>query len=157
MLLEYALGLHTTRMDIGQYCDYLANIIPITMLYLAIKEKRDKVLGGTLTFGQGMKTGVLISLITAAIVTIFWYVYLIAINPLFIELGIEFEKNKMVLSGMSEADVAAKLGSIKSMYSLPMQLGAILIFTPIVGSIYTAIISAILRKKLVLETATVQG
>src|SRR5712692_6702618 len=120
VLFEYALGFHTTKMNIGQYTGYLANIIPITMLFLAIKERRDKINGGTLTFGQGMKTGIIISLITALITTIFMYIYYTAINPRFIELGIEFEKRRLFESGMGDADVAAKLETTKSMYSLPM-------------------------------------
>ena len=147
VLLEYALGFHTTKMAIGQYTGYFSNIIPITMLFLAIRERRDKFNGGTLTFGQGMKTGILISLITAVIATIFMYFYYTAINPHFVELGIEFEKNKLIQSGMSEADIAARLESMKAMYGLPFQLGAILVLTPVVGSVYSAIISAILRRK----------
>ncbi len=147
VLVEYLLGFHSTRMEIGQYTGYLANVIPITMLFLAIRERREKLNGGTLTFGQGMKTGIIISLITAVITTIFMYVYLTAVNPEFMNLGMELQKQKLLQSGHSEAEVTASLESMKTMYSLPFQLGAILVITPIVGSVYSAIISAILRKK----------
>ncbi|MDD8017583.1 MAG: hypothetical protein PHP42_04360, partial [Bacteroidota bacterium] len=38
ILIEYALGFHTTSLEIGQISGYFSNLIPIIFIYIALHE-----------------------------------------------------------------------------------------------------------------------
>ncbi|MGH2575679.1 MAG: DUF4199 domain-containing protein [Ignavibacteria bacterium] len=147
ILLEFILGFHNEKLEIGKYSGYFATIIPIITLYLTIKEKRDMHLNGFLTLGQGIKTGLIVSLISAVITTLFFMIYNNYINPGWMELAMEWEKSQMMQSGASQTEIAEKIKQYETMYSPTNQLLFGFLATVAVGFILSLIISLILKKK----------
>lgn len=148
VLMEYTLGFHNERLDtgIGRYSDYFASIIPIVALFMAIKTKRDKYNKGLLSLKDGLKTGLLISLVSAFITTIFFYIYNNYINPGWIEMALEVEKNNMLAAGASKESIEEKMAQYKGLSSGVAQAASIYFSTVLMGLIYSLIISFILRR-----------
>ena len=74
VLLEHFLGINTTRHDIGQYSRLAGGLVPILGIFFGIRSKRNHELNGVMTFGQGVKTGLLIAVIQTTLTTI-WFLF----------------------------------------------------------------------------------
>jgi hypothetical protein len=146
IFLEFLLGFHTIRMGIGEYSTYFAVIVPLITTYLGIKEKRDKQYNGTLTLSNGIKTGILISLIAAVIAALFITFYFNYINPGFFEHGIAFHTEKLLVKGKTEKDIQHQLKNIRAAYSFINQLLFGIIGTLVTGLIISIGFSLILRR-----------
>ncbi len=122
ILAEYFLGFHTDKMEAGEYAIYFVVIIPLFTIFFGLREKRDLQYGGKISVGNGLKAGLMISLIAAIIVIIFLMLYLNYINPDYSELGVAYYKKKMMLSNRINLQDARELESIKQMFSFINQL-----------------------------------
>lgn len=60
---------------------YLSMLVAMVFVFLGIRHFRDQVNGGLMTFGQGLKVGLLIVLIPAVAFGLFDILYTEAINP----------------------------------------------------------------------------
>lgn len=79
-ILEFALGWHESRADVGRYTAWLALLPPIVAIVFGLRAARRERADG-LSFGAGMAEGTGMSLVFAVAVTIFYYLYFSAINP----------------------------------------------------------------------------
>lgn len=82
-ILEYALGWHTTRADIGAYTGFVGIAFPIAAIMLAIRaERRDR--GGAIAFGPAFAQGIGVALIFSLGAAIGIWLYLTTIHPGFL-------------------------------------------------------------------------
>ncbi|OGG40950.1 hypothetical protein A2118_01690 [Candidatus Kaiserbacteria bacterium GWA2_50_9] len=145
ILLEFALGFHTTRLAIGQFTGYAAVIIPITFLYQGMREKRDTELAGQMKFGQGVRAGFLMSLVAAPIVGLFFYVFVKFLNPHWLELTFEFERAKLLQSGVTAETASQMLEQIKPIFTVQIQVASAFFGTILQGASLSILISALFR------------
>ena len=115
ILAEYFLGLHTNKMEIGEITIYFAIIIPLITICLGIKEKRDKANKGNISIYNGIKTGLMISLISTVILAIFLIIYFNYINPEYTEMGVAYHKTKMIRRGKSSVEIELETEKIRAM------------------------------------------
>src|SRR6185295_8673838 len=101
-MITYLLGLDKT--DTGQYIGYLNIIVIITVMAMAVKERREE-LGGYIEFGQAFSTATMTVLIAAAITAVYTYLYVSVINPGFREYTLQKELEKMEAKGMSQEQI----------------------------------------------------
>ncbi len=146
ILLEYMLGFHTTKMHIGRYSMYLVLLIPILTIYLALKEKRDLQLKGKISINNGIRAGLMISLIASIIISVFLIVYFNYINPQYSELGVAYYKEKIILSDKTLIQQTQELDSIKRMFGFINQLLFGIIGTIGIGLFISLIVSIYLKK-----------
>ncbi len=146
VLLEFLLGFHTTRMEVGQFSGYFSILIPIFALYFGICEKRDKELAGSLRFVEGLKAGFLMILLAALIITAFFYLYNTLINPGWIEHGMVWQQEQLIASGMNETQVTETMSQLRTIYSLQGQLLGAFLGTLLQGLLLSAVITLWLRK-----------
>lgn len=148
-MMEYLIGFHTDleKMDMGQYSGYFSAIIPIVAFTLGIRCKKHTDFNGTLTFKQGIRAGLVITLITAAIISVFFLIYYTLINSDWMTIGYKFEKNKLINEGLSDGQIAEHLTQFKEMYSLPAIVSGAFFGTIVQGGLLTLIITLILRTK----------
>ena len=107
VLAEHLLGFNTTRLDIGEYTQPLIFIVVLVFLFFGIREKRDKDLGGQLTFMQGVKTAFLISVFYALLQAIWFAFYSLVINPEYGTLSIHFQESRSIKPCVSQAETVA--------------------------------------------------
>ncbi|MFT4031370.1 MAG: DUF4199 domain-containing protein [Siphonobacter sp.] len=80
LFMEYALGIQTTTKELYVTIDYLALVPIVTIYVLALRAKRQQQ-AGLLTWGQGFRVGIMLTLIAAAFNPLFNYIYYTLIHP----------------------------------------------------------------------------
>ncbi len=145
VLVEYFLGFHTTKIGQGKYLSYFGVVIPITIIVIAILYKK-KNGDGYLDPKDGMKTGIIISLITGIITTFFMMLYNSYINPEFFNIAMDYQTKLFKEAGKTPEEITAILEQYKANQKLSAQLVSGLIGTPLMGMLPSLIITMILRK-----------
>ena len=73
--------LKNTGQGLQEVAGYLSMLLAMIFIFLGIRHFRDKVNGGYLSFGQGLKIGILIVLIPAVAFGLFDILYTEVLNP----------------------------------------------------------------------------
>ena len=146
ILLEFLLGFHSDKMNMGEYSLYFVVIIPLITIYRGIKEKRDSIFNGAISLNGGIKTGLMISLIAAVITAVFIIVYFNFIDPGFFERGIAYHAEKLLKQKETGYEITDKLMDIKAAFSFVNQLLFGILGTVGIGFIISIIYSFVLRK-----------
>ena len=102
ILLEYALGFHTTRLTLGQYSGYFSTLLPLVALWLLLRE-RQREYGLLFTIFRGLRSGVYASLLTGIVVYCFLVFYNLVINPDWLERALRWKVEQMRAAHDSEA------------------------------------------------------
>ena len=147
MMAEHILGFNSTRLDIGQFTRVFAMVLPIAMIVLGIRDKRNIDFKGKLEVVDGVKCGMMISLISGLLTAIFFVMYGSLINPEYLDHLMAFEKSKMIGQGIPEADIGSKLDAMRTMNTLPIQPMFQFIGSMISGLAISIIGSTILKKR----------
>ena len=145
-LAEHFLGFNSTHMEIGQYTRIFFLILPVVMIVLGIREKRDFDYGGTLDFYDGLRTGVMISAVSAAFAAVFFSVYQYYINPEYLNHLIGFEKSRMIGDGIPAAAIDAKIDAMRTMNSFPILPIFHFVGLAVSGLFVSIIASAVLKR-----------
>lgn len=138
-----------TNYQISEIAGYLIMLISMIFVFIGIKYYRDHVNGGSLTFGQGMKVGVLIVLIPSVAFGLFDILYTKVINPDWMEnYYAKMVENIKKTTAPEKLDATLKnLEMNKEIFSNPLLeflLMAVTVF--IIGFIVTIISSLALRR-----------
>jgi di/tricarboxylate transporter len=126
-------------------------IIAFSLIFVGIKNFRDKYNGGVISFGKAFKVGFFITLIASVIYVIVWLVEEHFFFPDFMEKYTAYEINKLQANGISATKLAAEIKELqqaKEMYNNPA-IKILMTFAEIlpVGLVVTLISSLILKKK----------
>lgn len=121
VLIEYALGFHTTALEIGQYTGFVAFIFPAIFIFIAMYD-RQKQMQISLPFVEGINRGFRIALFSSLVLTFFFHIYNTYINPEWIELMIEWQRKKMILAGASDDEIGRFMEQNRQMNSSFAQL-----------------------------------
>lgn len=142
-----------TSMVIG----YASMLIAFSLVFVGIKNYRDKYNGGVISFGKAFKTGILIVLIASTIYVVAWLVDYFYFIPDFAEKYAAHMLNELKAGGASQEEIASQtkeMADFTRMYKNPF-FNAMMTYVEIlpVGLIVTLISSFILKRK----TATPQN
>jgi hypothetical protein len=146
-LALHALGFYTTRLGAGQIADVVAIIIPIVVLFLAIRERRATNSGQTLTIGQGIVTGVMTGLVSVPITAGFLWFYHHYVNPRWMDLLVQWKESQLRAGGQSPDSIRTTIEGMRASASDGAQIGAALIGTLILSLALSLFISALLRRQ----------
>jgi hypothetical protein len=132
---------------------YISMLIAFSVVFVGIKNYRDKYNGGVIGFGKAFKVGFFMILIASTIYVIVWLIEERFFFPDFIDRYTAHEINKLQSSGVSANQLASKtkeLEQAKEMYKNPV-LKILMTYAEIlpVGLVVTLISSLILKKKTV--------
>jgi hypothetical protein len=134
---EYAIGLHTTRIELHQYVTFVFVVFPVVIMWKALVHRRDVIQGGTVTWGQGIASGVVLSLVPCAFGAPQMYVFTKFVNPGFFAAMSEYA----VKTGQATPEEAAAYFNLKS-YAIQAS-----IFPLAAGLVTAVILTAIARRK----------
>ena len=115
-------------------------------IWLGMKETRRRN-GNTLTYGQAVKTGVLISFITAVMVAFFGFLYCTVINPGYAEFMVKDAERTLLAAGKTTQEIGLRLESERKEFSTPVQVLMALVGQSVVGTILSLILGAFTRTK----------
>ncbi len=138
MVLERIAGLHDEHIDKHViYTNFVA--IPAIVVYvLALLDKRKNFYSGTMGYKQGFISGLIISLIVTIFSPLTQYITSTIITPEYFANVIKYTVSQ---GEMTQADA-------ESFFNLKSYIYQVLIATPIMGIITTAIVAIFTRKKL---------
>lgn len=122
LVVEYAMGLHTTRIAHYSILTNLYAVIPALLLWRALKHRRDVLEGGQLLWWQGMASGMIISVVAAALRAPTWWFFLQFINPGYTGAMIDFAVQSGLKREIAEATYHPTLLKMESTAS-PILLG----------------------------------
>ncbi|MFK8052827.1 MAG: DUF4199 domain-containing protein [Woeseiaceae bacterium] len=129
---------------------YLIMLIAFSLIFVAIKQYRDKEQGGILRFSQGVLLGIGVSAVAGVAYVIVWEIYLNVSNYAFINDYAAAILEQAKASGISDTDYAEKVAQMEQMkidYANPVRrlpMTFLEIFP--VGVLVTLISAGILRK-----------
>ena len=130
---------------------YASMLIAFSLVYVGIRNYRDKYNGGVISFGKAFKTGMMIVLIASTIYVIAWLIDYFFFIPDFMEKFSAQELADLKASGASQQKIdseAKEMADFARMYKNPF-FNAMMTYVEIlpVGLIVTLISSLILKRK----------
>ncbi|WP_375584720.1 DUF4199 domain-containing protein [Cyclobacterium xiamenense] len=137
MVLERLAGLHDAHIEQHAIYTNLVAIPAIAIYVLGLLEKRKKFYAGTMSYGQGFKAGLFITLVVTLLSPLTLWLTLSLITPDFLENA----RGYAVESGKMEQEAADAYFSFTN-YLIQGIVGA-----PIMGILTTAIVAIFTRKK----------
>ncbi len=136
MTMERLAGLHDTHIDKHAVVTNLVAIPAILMYVLALREKRNKQLGGAMTYRQGFTAGLIMTIVVTLLSPLSQYITSTIITPDYFENAIQYA----VSSGASTQEEA------EANFNLKNYLMITVLFTPVMGIVTTAIVALFLKK-----------
>jgi len=136
-----------TSMLIG----YAAMLIAFSLVYVGIRNYRNKYNGGVISFGKAFKIGLLMVLIASTIYVVAWLIDYFFFIPDFMEQYCANTLDKLKASGASQIEIdkqTKEMANFARMYNNPF-FNAMMTYAEIlpVGLIVTLISSLILKRK----------
>lgn len=136
MVLEKAAGLHGEHIDKHAIYTNLFAIPAIAVYVFALREKRDKDLGGTMSWKQGFVSGAIITLIITILSPLAQWLVHYLITPEFFQVAMEYAVESGALS-RPEAEAYFTIGG----YIVQSMMGAF-----IMGMITSAAVAFFVKK-----------
>jgi hypothetical protein len=138
---------YETSMLIG----YASMLVSFSLVFVGVRNYRNKYTGGIISFGKAFKVGILIVLIASTIYVIAWLIAYFYFIPDFMEKFSAHELDKLRASGASQVKIdeeAKEMADFAKMYKNPF-FNAMMTYMEIlpVGLIVTLISSLILKRK----------
>ncbi len=130
---------------------YTTIVVSFLMVFFGIRSYRETVGGGRLSFGQALKVGLLITLISSACYVLAWQIIYYKITPDFVDKYGDYMVEKARSSGATPEELATerqRMETFKEWYKNPLINVAITLMEPLpIGVLITLISSLILRRR----------
>jgi hypothetical protein len=153
MCLEMIIGLPYLDEvgSLGIVVGYTTMVIAFLMVYFGVRSYRDRVAGGSISFGRAFGVGILITLVACACYVATWEVIFYRFNPNFFEKYAARVVANTKASGATPAQVEAKRREMAVQaeeYKKPMVNIAYTFIEPFpVGLIFALVCAGMLRKR----------
>lgn len=146
ILLEYWLGFHTTRPEIGAYTGFLSNLIPLTTLYLLLRGKRAEVYDGRLGLGTGIFAGMFSSFVAGMLVYSFLTAYTHFINPTWIDQALEVKVAGWRTQQVAEAVIQQRITTYRQAYTPAGLVLSMIVGMTLMGGIFSLGLTLLVRR-----------
>ena len=137
--------------DTSMLIGYASMLLAFSLVFVGIRNYRDKYNDGVISFGKAFKTGILIVLIASTMYVIAWLIEYFFFMPDFIEKYSAVTLDRLKASGASPSEIAEQtkqMADFARMYKNPF-FNAMMTYLEIlpVGVIVTLISALILKRK----------
>jgi hypothetical protein len=151
MICSVSFCTNNTDFESSELLGYASMLLSFSLIFVAIKNYRDKFNNGVVSFGKAFMIGLYISLIASTIYVISWLIDYHFFVPDFMDTYSAHMLDKLKASGASVAEIEKKtteMASFKEMYKNPF-FNIALTYSEIlpVGLVVSLISAAILKKK----------
>ena len=129
---------------------YGAMLLAFSLIFVAVKNYRDKYNGGVISFGSAFKMGLYIALITSTIYVLAWMVDYYVFIPDFMDKYTAHIISKAQSTGAGAAEIAAKTEEInkwKEMYKTPIGVALATYMEILPVGLTVAVITALILKR----------
>lgn len=129
---------------------YAVMILVFSMIFVGVRNYRNRIMGGSISFGKAFRTGALIAVVASTIYVLTWLAYYYLFIPDFMERYTEFVLRSAAKSGASEEVIAEKstqMAKWSAMYKNPLFV-ILLTYTEILPiGLLVSLVSAFILKK----------
>ncbi len=146
-LLLFFSGFQTEKLATGQYLQWLGLAIMGVVLWLGIKAVRDEKADRTMTYGQCVGTGVLISLYSGLMTAFYTFIHFTFINTGFADYTIALTREKWAARGLTQAQMEGAEAITRKMLQPGVQAILGVLFAVLIGLVLSLIISAFVKGK----------
>lgn len=143
ILTEFFLGFHTAKLEIGEISGYFSGFIPLVTYYFALKQKQRDNYQGSMTFINGVVSGLLITVVVGLVLVVFFALYNTVINPEYTELGIVYETAKMKQQGIADSTITRFMTEYRQKIGLGNTLFMVFFGTLVQGALISMIVTPI--------------
>jgi hypothetical protein len=137
--------------DKGYIIGYTTMVVAFLMVYFGVRSYRDNVAGGSVTFGQAFKVGLLITAVASVCYVATWELVYYKLAPDFADKYAAYEVEKAKQSGATAEQVAVRekqMADFKEMYKNPLANIALTLLEPLpVGLVLTLVTAGVLSRK----------
>lgn len=137
--------------DYGEWIGYTTMVIALSMIFFGIKSFRDNQQNGAITFGQGFRIGLLISVIASIMYACAWEITYSRMSDEFSQKMGERNIEKIKAKGATEAEVQEakqKMASFVEMYKNPfVRFGITTMEIFPVGLVISLLSAGVLRRR----------
>ncbi|MFI5135863.1 MAG: DUF4199 domain-containing protein [Chitinophagales bacterium] len=140
-LIVYLMNLYT-----NSWINWISYIILLAGLIFTVKDRRDKDLGGFISFGEAFGSGFLFCIITGVFSVILTMIMINFIAPDMIDQILKVAEQNMVNKGMSDDQVQLAMSMTKKFMTPAWMAVWVLIGTAFFGCILSLIVAAIFKK-----------
>ncbi len=141
-LVKYAMGMH---LDQGWAFTTLSLLLTIGLIVFAIKKFKETN-DGFLSWGQAVKIGVGVAIISALISAIYQFIFISFIEPDFMQQVLEKQNQTYMDQGYTEEQIEQTNALSKSLMNPTMMAAIGILSSAIGGFIISAIAGAIMKK-----------
>lgn len=146
-LLLFFSGFQTEKLATGQYLQWLGLVIMAVVLWLGIKAVRDEKPDRTMTYGQRVGTGVLISLYSGLMGAVYTLIHFTFINTGFADYTIALTREKWAAKGLTQAQMEGAEAITRKMLQPGVQAILGVLFAVLIGLVLSLIIAALVKHK----------
>ena len=132
--------------DIRSYSGLFSLLILLVGIYLGMKQARLRA-GGALTYGQAVKTGMLVACVTGMLVAFFSWLYCAVINPGYADFMVQDTGRALAAAGKTQQEIRQRLEDVRKEFSTGMQVMEALVGQVVVGIIASLILGLFTRTK----------
>ena len=132
--------------DIRSVSGLFSIFILVLGIYWGIRDQKRRN-GEWLSYQQAIKTGILISLITAIIVSLFTLLYCAVLNPGYAGFMVSDAQRVLSAAGKTQEEINSRLESVRKEFSTGAQVAMAFIGQFVLGSISSFIIGYFLRSR----------
>ena len=145
-LLMYFTGYQTEKLATGQHLYWIMLPITFALLWLGLRAVREEAADKSLSYGQGIGAGVLISLYSGLMSGVYNFVHFKFINPQFFDYQMELIRSKWTQAGMSSTQMEQAERFTRMMMGPVVQAISTPIRAVLFGLILSLIIAAFLKR-----------
>ena len=135
----------------GELIGYTTMVLALSLIFFGVKSYRDKQLDGSITFGNSLIIGLLITVVASAIYVLSWEIIYQNMYPDFMEKITEHYMQQKIKSGGTDEEITKlkkEMNGYAEMYkSMPFRMALTFAEIAPVGIIISLISAALLRKK----------
>ena len=121
--------------------------IPIQAIGIYIAMQNFKKINGWLTYGQAVKTGIMVAITIAIIVAVFSFLYCKVLNPGFADFMLKDAQKAMLASGKTQEQILKSSEAMSAQFSAGSQVFMALVGQFVVGTIISLIIGLFVKKQ----------
>lgn len=121
--------------------------IPIQAIGIYMAMQNTKKLTGMLSYGQALKTGLLVAATVAVVVATFSIFYCTLLNPGYAEFMVKDAQKAMIASGKSQQQINQESAAVARQFSTGMQVMMALVGQFFTGLIISLIIGLFIKTK----------
>ena len=145
-LLLFFTGFQTEKLATGQYFQWLGFVIMFAVLWLGTKAVREESPHKAMSYGKGVCTGVLISLYSGLMSSVYSFIHFKFVNTEFADYQLALIRPKWEAAGMAETQMDQAEKMTRAMMGPVAQAILTPIFVTIFGLICALIIAAFLKR-----------